>query len=128
LIADVHPLLSLRGAASSEPDNGLGDGDTANDIQGISGLTLKLRAERSGTGNGRIYTITVTCADAVGNATTSSTTATVPKSPGSRTKASRIAGPDSGLEPVWLCVSERATADRVADHRSWFRRSRACGG
>jgi hypothetical protein len=31
----------------------------SNDIQNISGLTVKLRAERCGTGTGRIYTITV---------------------------------------------------------------------
>ena len=48
-------------AASSEPDNGLGDGDTANDIQvsgnGSLNPVLNLRAERAGNGNGRTYTI-----------------------------------------------------------------------
>jgi hypothetical protein len=34
-------------------------------IHGI--ITLKLRAERSGSGNGRIYTITITARDASGN-------------------------------------------------------------
>jgi hypothetical protein len=64
-------------AVSNEPDNGLGDGDTANDIQWISGV-LYLRAERSGTGTGRIYTITCTTTDASGNATSAVTTVTVP--------------------------------------------------
>ncbi len=72
-------------ATSSEPDNGLGDGDTANDIQ-ISGsgtLTpvINLRAERAGNGNGRTYTITVVALDAAGNASAPKTTTVfVPKS------------------------------------------------
>ncbi len=42
-------------------------------------LSLKLRAERSGKGSGRFYTITVRCKDAAGNAATSVTTVFVPK-------------------------------------------------
>jgi hypothetical protein len=65
---------------SNEPDNGLGDGDTANDIQQTGPLTAKLRAERSGGGTGRIYTITVACTDAGGNTSTGTVTVTVPHS------------------------------------------------
>ena len=65
--------------ASNEPDNGLGDGDTANDIEITGAMTLNLRAERSGTGNGRIYTITVEAKDAAGNTTLRTTTVSVPK-------------------------------------------------
>jgi hypothetical protein len=72
----------LTDAKSSEPDNGLGDGDTANDIQGWTlgtGDTLGLlRAERRGTGPGRVYTLTYTGADAAGNTDTCSTTVAVP--------------------------------------------------
>ena len=64
---------------SSEPDNGLGDGDTANDIAITGAMTLNLRAERSGTGNGRTYTITVEAKDAAGNTTLRTTTVSVPK-------------------------------------------------
>lgn len=39
---------------------------------------LMLRAKRNGSGNGRVYTITARCTDLAGNATTSTTTVTVP--------------------------------------------------
>jgi hypothetical protein len=67
-------------ATSNEPDNGLGDGDQANDIQLIPGDPhhLYLRAERSGSGTGRVYTITITCADIYGNIATQNVTVAVP--------------------------------------------------
>jgi len=79
---DIVGVASLKivSVTSSEPDNGLGDGDTANDIQVTGNLTVNLRAERSGGGNGRTYTITVEAKDDAGNATTKTTTAFVPKS------------------------------------------------
>jgi alpha-tubulin suppressor-like RCC1 family protein len=73
------PVCSITGVTSNEPQNGLGDGDTPNDWLITGPLTLQLRAERAGNGNGRIYTIAVRCADAAGNAATSSTTVAVPK-------------------------------------------------
>ena len=69
----------MTGVTSNEPQNGLGDGDTPNDWT-FSGLTVQLRAERAGNGNGRTYTIAVRCTDAAGNATASSTSVSVPKS------------------------------------------------
>ncbi|MEW6156350.1 MAG: FG-GAP-like repeat-containing protein [Verrucomicrobiota bacterium] len=74
--------LKIISATSNEADNGLGDGDTAGDIEITGPLTLNLRAERSGKGNGRVYTITVEASDAAGNATTRTVTVTVPKSQG----------------------------------------------
>ena len=71
--------LKITRVTSSEPDNGLGDGDTANDISLTGPLTVALRAERSGKGNGRTYTITVEAKDAAGNASTKNTTVFVPK-------------------------------------------------
>ncbi len=63
---------------SNEPVNGGGDGDTSPDWEIGSGLTLKLRSERSGQGTGRIYTITVRCTDPGGNSATKTVTVTVP--------------------------------------------------
>lgn len=74
--------LKIVSVTSSEPDNGLGDGDTPNDTSITGPLTVNLRAERSGKGNGRTYTITVEATDAYGNSTTSTCTVSVPKSKG----------------------------------------------
>ncbi len=68
---------------SSEAVNGLGDGNTSRDWQITGAHTLKLRAERSGTKSGRIYTITVVATDASGNESApATTTVTVPHSQG----------------------------------------------
>ena len=71
---------SVTGVASDEPVNGTGDGDTGPDwsITGAHGVNL--RAERAGTGDGRIYTITITARDSAGNRTTGTTQVTVPHS------------------------------------------------
>ncbi len=73
---------SILSVTSNEPDNGLGDGDTAGDIVITSPGTVSLRAERSGKGNGRIYTILFEASDASGNTSTKTVTVTVPKSQG----------------------------------------------
>jgi uncharacterized repeat protein (TIGR01451 family) len=72
-------VTTTLSVTSNEPDNGLGDGDTANDIEVVNNHLVRLRAERSGTGAGRVYTITVTATDSHGNTTTSTVTVSVPK-------------------------------------------------
>jgi hypothetical protein len=68
---------------SNEPENGLGDGDTPDDWDITGPHTAQLRAERSGKGNGRIYTLTIVATDTAGNQSAPSTvTVTVPKSQG----------------------------------------------
>jgi hypothetical protein len=79
---DIAIACSSASASSSEPENGLGDGDTAPDAQLVGPFTAMLRAERSGSGNGRNYTITMACRDASGNSALGSTTVTVPNSRG----------------------------------------------
>jgi len=76
---DAAPKSKITAVASNEPINGLGDGDTGPDWEITGDLTLNLRAERSGKGDGRIYTITFQCSDAVGNTTTGTVTVIVPK-------------------------------------------------
>jgi hypothetical protein len=68
---------------SNEPVNDLGDGNTSPDWIITGDHTLKLRAERSGKGHGRIYTITIQAKDESGNLSELRTvTVTVPKSQG----------------------------------------------
>lgn len=89
----------LDAITSNEPDNGLGDGDTADDIQnetpGTADVLFHLRAERSGTGSGRVYTATYTATDQIGNSSSASGTATVPLSQGGAPTA-REDGLDGG--------------------------------
>jgi hypothetical protein len=68
---------------SNQPENGCGEEDLAPDAVITGDLTVELRSERCGGGNGRIYTIDLSCADAVGNATEGSITVTVPHDQGS---------------------------------------------
>jgi uncharacterized repeat protein (TIGR01451 family) len=80
--ASGTPTVTLVSVTSSEPDNGLGDGDTAGDIQGwLTGTddrTGQLRAERGGGGPGRVYTLTYRATDQAGNTTTAICAVTVP--------------------------------------------------
>jgi hypothetical protein len=48
------------------------------EIHLISGTTVQLRAERSPSGTGRIYTIIATAQDSAGNTTTTTSTCSVP--------------------------------------------------
>lgn len=52
---------------SSEPEDGLGDGNTSVDWQITGDLSADLRAERSGLNDARIYSLSIECADAAGN-------------------------------------------------------------
>ncbi len=70
--------ITLISVSSNEPDNGLGDGDKADDIVIIDDFTFDLRAERAGTGTGRIYTITYQITNVCGNSTLVTATVTVP--------------------------------------------------
>ena len=70
------------GVTSNEPVNGLGDGNTDPDWVVTGPLTLLLRSERSGTGTGRVYTVTVESSDAAGNKSTALTTVLVPHDQG----------------------------------------------
>jgi hypothetical protein len=69
----------ILSVSSNEPQDGLGDGDTSPDWIILEDLSATLRAERSGTGNGRIYTITIACQDGSGNSSTKTVQVTVPR-------------------------------------------------
>jgi hypothetical protein len=69
--------VTLVSITMNEDDNGKGNGHTSNDIQ-VDDNGIWLRAERSGRGTGRVYTITYQAADDSGNATVQEATVTVP--------------------------------------------------
>jgi predicted extracellular nuclease len=75
-IAD--PVIAWLRVSSNEPVKGLGDGDTAPDWVVWGPHYVQLRAERSGKGTGRVYTITITARDWKGNAATQTVTVKVP--------------------------------------------------
>ena len=77
---DPMPSVRLVSVTSNEPDNGIGDGNTVNDIVIVDERTFKLRAERSGRGTGRVYTITYEAEDAAGNQALASASVSVPLS------------------------------------------------
>jgi hypothetical protein len=78
---DGNPFTSvvIEKVTSDEPDNAPGGGNTTNDIV-IAGdcRSVQLRAERDGTKNGRVYTVTLRLGDASGNTTRHAFKVTVP--------------------------------------------------
>ena len=65
---------------SDEDDVTPGGGDQSPDAKAIAPGTLRLRSERSGGGNGRVYLVRVLATDAASNTRTACVTAVVPKS------------------------------------------------
>ena len=71
----------ITSVSSDEPENGGGDGNTLNDIViAVDCKSVQLRSERIGSGNGRVYTITLKVTDADGNVSTATVKVSVPKS------------------------------------------------
>ena len=104
-ICDPNPTFVLTSIVSSEPDNGLGDGDTANDIQdadyGTADVSFSLRSERSG-GNkaGRKYTIIYTAMDMSGNTASDTVCVRVPHDRGANALAYAGFAADGTLDPA----------------------------
>jgi uncharacterized delta-60 repeat protein len=73
------PVCALS-ATSNEPTDGAGDGHTSPDWQIAGTHRVRLRAERAGTGTGRVYTVAITCTDAAGLQSQRHLLVTVPKS------------------------------------------------
>jgi uncharacterized repeat protein (TIGR01451 family) len=73
------PVTTKLAVGSNEPVNGTGDGDTSPDWEVVDPHHVRLRAERAGGGNGRIYTIKITATDALNQSTGRAVQVSVPK-------------------------------------------------
>jgi hypothetical protein len=78
------PISCAVTVTSDEPENGTGDGDVAPDWEILNDHHIKLRAERAGNGDGRVYTVNVTCTDQYGNSASANKTVIVPKNMSAR--------------------------------------------
>ena len=70
---DGDPVtLTITGVTQDEPTNGLGDGDVSPDAVAVAGHPdqIQLRAERSGSGDGRVYRISFIVSDGRGGTCT----------------------------------------------------------
>jgi uncharacterized repeat protein (TIGR01451 family) len=69
---DGNPVTSsVTGVTQDEPLNGLGDGDTSPDaLPALGSNEVWLRAERSGTGDGRVYRVGFQVTDGLGGSCT----------------------------------------------------------
>jgi hypothetical protein len=119
----------LNSVVSDEPDNAAGpdDGDTVNDIQealpGSADLDLKLRAERDGAGQGRLYEVAYTALDSSGNSANGTTFVFVPHDQGGITEPVVIAAENGATgtslrwDPVVGALSYRAIRGNVGSLR-----------
>jgi hypothetical protein len=104
--------VELVSVTSSEPDDasGTSDGATSGDIQsadvGTSDPTVLLRAERLGTGQGRVYELHYRAIDRAGNATPAFGVVTVPHDQG------------QGPEPLLMRL-EPTMAGATSEHIYW---------
>jgi hypothetical protein len=108
--------------ASNEPVNGIGDGNTEPDWMITGDHSVDLRAERSGPGRGRVYTIQVEVEDEAGNRVVRETTVAVPHDQGKRKEAAArgVAVPraPSRSRPIQPVEAEKAGNEmRKGTHR-----------
>lgn len=68
----------LAGCSITSVDSNEGGSAHEPDVELTGDLTVNLRAERAGSGSGRVYTAHISCADAAGNVSAATATVSVP--------------------------------------------------
>jgi len=123
------PAVVLTSAVSSEPDDaiGVGDGHTLHDIQnataGSADFDLKLRAERDGNGDGRLYQVAYAATDCFGTTSVGSAIVLVPHDQGGVTEPVLVsaegvaAGTSLRWEPVPGALSYQVIRGNVSSLR-----------
>lgn len=80
---DGDPVtITITGITQDEPTHGLGSGDVSPDGFGVATSQAEIRAERSGSGNGRVYVISFVADDGRGETCTGSVSVGVPHDQG----------------------------------------------
>jgi hypothetical protein len=74
--------ISIHGVGQDEPTNDVGDGNSCPDAGPLGGSSVEVRAERSGTGNGRVYHLFFTATDPDGFSCSGEVTTCVPHDQG----------------------------------------------
>jgi len=120
------PTITLLSVMSDEPDDGSGDGETVDDIQaevGTNATSVWLRAERSGEGDGRVYTIAYSATDAAGNETTATAAVIVPHDMEDVTDPVQLAASETSLGTYlsWAAVPDAAYYNVIRTHLSDLR-------
>ena len=81
--ADGDPVtVKVTGITQDEPVEGRGDGSTCPDGAGVGGDLASIRAERAGSGDGRVYQLAFEAKDGKGGACTGTATVCVPQNAG----------------------------------------------
>ena len=81
-LSDSTITIKITGIQQDEPVNARGSGNTAPDGNGVGTSTAYVRAERGGPGTGRIYFISFSADDSVGDHCTGTVMAYVPHDQG----------------------------------------------
>jgi len=134
-LCDPSPVSNLAAASSSEPDDapGGGDGATTEDIGAPSGagsrppaqgIILPLRAERAGSGSGRVYEARLQAADASHNVASAMAAVVVPHDLGHGPEPLLLrVEPDAGsggTHVYWPALAAGAVYDVIAgDLAAW---------
>jgi hypothetical protein len=101
----------LSWATAFRTMNGTGDGNIDPDWIIIDDHHLQLRAERSGRGSGRTYTVTVTATDAAGNKASAAATVIVPHDKADLTTAHRSIAPGEEINGLQLQAFPNPSTD-----------------
>jgi hypothetical protein len=103
--------------SSDEDENGLGDGNTEADWEVVDAHHVRLRAERSGLGDGRVYTIKIRAQDDGGLAAYGTVTVSVPhdqSSTAEETGLDVVYAPNPSSNSFILTVNSTNTTDKVS--------------